>query len=350
MDKAKIATEKIRGLILDGEFPVGSRLMPERELARMFGFSQNTVTKAIAILAGEGLVRKIHGSGNYVTLSRPPQKGFDICFLAEMREGEVNPVWHLIFESLYEASDGSGLNVALKLLPKNGLKDVADDLSPNGLIVAATSLHPERAQALIGTGKPILWLEEYSKPLPGPSVCVDNFEAGRLAGRHLMEQGCSSLLYIAYHFVHGSHPSDRRFDGFLSGARESGQTPATSIWPCYTTPMAAETPLKERLKGVDGVFCFCDVLASQVMKIAGSSGRRAPADFAIAGVDGLPFGELLPIGMTTVKQPCQKIGRLAFDTALRMLKGERIEGVFRVKPELIVRESSLRSSCAPKAG
>lgn len=348
--KTEKASADIKALIENGTFANGSRMPPERELAKTLGLSQGTVTKAVAMLASEGLVRKVHGSGNFVASSRAPRRGLDICFLSEKSGDErVNPVWHLIFESFYEASADSGLNMALKFLPRDGGRNFMGEIAEARMVVAAISLHPEKAQLLVDAGKPVLWLDEPARPLPGPALYMDNFEAGRLVGAHFIEQGCSNLLYITHHFSPLYPPSDRRFDGFLAGARESGRAPAVSTWPCFNGAADFKSLLEKRLEGIDGVFCFCDSLASLVMKVAASFGRRPPVDFALAGVDDLPLSELLSVSMTTVRHPFKKIGRLAFDMVSRMLDGERLEGALSVKPELVARESSLRGRPVSKA-
>jgi DNA-binding FadR family transcriptional regulator len=58
--------EQIRALIASGEFPAGSRLPPERDLARQLGVSRPSVREALIALEVEGLVEVRIGSGIYV--------------------------------------------------------------------------------------------------------------------------------------------------------------------------------------------------------------------------------------------------------------------------------------------
>ncbi len=58
--------EQIRGLIRSGEFGIGARLPPERDLARQFGVSRPSVREALIALEVEGLVDVRIGSGIYV--------------------------------------------------------------------------------------------------------------------------------------------------------------------------------------------------------------------------------------------------------------------------------------------
>lgn len=56
----------IASAITDGQYPVGSRLPSERDLAEEFGVSRPTVREAMIALEIRGLVEARHGSGIYV--------------------------------------------------------------------------------------------------------------------------------------------------------------------------------------------------------------------------------------------------------------------------------------------
>ncbi len=58
--------DQIRTLVRSGEFPAGSRLPPERDLARQLGVSRPSVREALIALEVEGLVDVRIGSGIYV--------------------------------------------------------------------------------------------------------------------------------------------------------------------------------------------------------------------------------------------------------------------------------------------
>lgn len=52
--------------IQSGEWPAGTRLPAERDLAAEFGVSRGTVRQAITDLVAKGLLRRVQGSGTYV--------------------------------------------------------------------------------------------------------------------------------------------------------------------------------------------------------------------------------------------------------------------------------------------
>jgi len=58
---------QIQNLILEGRWPEGYQLPPERELAEKFGVSRTVIREAIKVLSARGLVEVIPGRGTFVT-------------------------------------------------------------------------------------------------------------------------------------------------------------------------------------------------------------------------------------------------------------------------------------------
>ncbi|MEH7748827.1 GntR family transcriptional regulator [Neobacillus drentensis] len=59
--------DQLYKLIMDGTFPPDSRLPTEPELSKVFGVSRMTLRHALALLHEDGLVKKVHGKGNFIT-------------------------------------------------------------------------------------------------------------------------------------------------------------------------------------------------------------------------------------------------------------------------------------------
>jgi DNA-binding FadR family transcriptional regulator len=72
-------SSQLRTLILDGEFPVGSRLPAERNLAVQLGVSRPSLREALIALEVEGYIEVRMGSGIYVCEPPSPSSGgFDL--------------------------------------------------------------------------------------------------------------------------------------------------------------------------------------------------------------------------------------------------------------------------------
>ncbi|MGK6320032.1 FadR/GntR family transcriptional regulator [Sphingomonas sp. DT-204] len=88
--------QRIADLVDRGEFPPGSRLPGERELAERFGVSRVTIREAEIALQATGLVRIKTGSGVYVTdaaMTRtsefPPITAFELTEARSLFEAEA---------------------------------------------------------------------------------------------------------------------------------------------------------------------------------------------------------------------------------------------------------------------
>lgn len=70
-EAAKQAVDRLRELILRGEFSAGGRLPPERVLARELGVSRSTLREAIRALVVMNVLVSRHGDGTYVSSLEP---------------------------------------------------------------------------------------------------------------------------------------------------------------------------------------------------------------------------------------------------------------------------------------
>jgi len=64
--------EQVAGLIARGEFPPGSRLPTERELAQRFGVPRSTVRKTLAQLEADGAITRHVGRGTFIAGAAAP--------------------------------------------------------------------------------------------------------------------------------------------------------------------------------------------------------------------------------------------------------------------------------------
>jgi GntR family transcriptional regulator len=58
--------DHIAARIQAGEFPAGTRLPPERDLAGEYSAAYNTIRRAMDVLRDRGLIITMHGRGTYV--------------------------------------------------------------------------------------------------------------------------------------------------------------------------------------------------------------------------------------------------------------------------------------------
>lgn len=64
--------EALYKLLKDGTFPTGSKLPSEPKLAKMLNVSRETLRQALDLLNDDGMLKKVKGSGNYITDNKRP--------------------------------------------------------------------------------------------------------------------------------------------------------------------------------------------------------------------------------------------------------------------------------------
>jgi LacI family transcriptional regulator len=94
----------------------------------------------------------------------------------------------------------------------------------------------------------------------------------------------------------------------------------------------------------DAIFAASDSMALGALRALADMGLRVPDDVAVVGFDGLTVGDtavLLPTpALTTIRQPIHRIGVLAVETLLDIIKQPQAAPRHVVLPtELIIRQS-----------
>lgn len=80
--------EQLRDAILDGRFPAGVKLPPERELAIEFQVNRTSIRDAMKVLEGLNLVRVRHGDG--ATVQPIVDASFDLLPAMIFRHGQID--------------------------------------------------------------------------------------------------------------------------------------------------------------------------------------------------------------------------------------------------------------------
>jgi GntR family transcriptional repressor for pyruvate dehydrogenase complex len=158
--------DQIGELIRAGEFPVGARLPPERDLAVQLGVSRPSVREALIALEVEGLVEVRMGSGIYVTAreaapaSRDVQSAlgpFEILRARHLVEGELAAVAARHIDAagiagLEEALREMDADIAQGVMPIRGDRmfhaRVAEASDNSALVRVVTELFDERGNPL----------------------------------------------------------------------------------------------------------------------------------------------------------------------------------------------------------
>jgi LacI family transcriptional regulator len=88
------------------------------------------------------------------------------------------------------------------------------------------------------------------------------------------------------------------------------------------------------------IFAANDMSAVGVYQVAQEMGLRIPQDLSVVGFDDLRESALLNPPLTTVDQFISKMGTLAIDMVVRLVKGEALEtNLHKIPTQVVVRDS-----------
>ncbi|MBC2602945.1 GntR family transcriptional regulator [Puniceicoccus vermicola] len=104
-------TEQVRGLILSGDLPVGSRLPAVRDLANDIGTSVFSIQEALAPLAREGLIERIPWRGTFVLGNKIRLTSVGLYFGTLLSTGGA--FFQALCTQLYQQLESRGIEVHL---------------------------------------------------------------------------------------------------------------------------------------------------------------------------------------------------------------------------------------------
>lgn len=212
----------------------------------------------------------------------------------------------------------------------------------DGLIVCHLRLNVSQILRFKQAGLPVLGLTERLEGLDW--VTVDEMKAAYLATKHLLDLGHKQIALVSGPLI--ALQARLREDGFLRALSDYGLK-AGRDHGIYMLNFAegeggmAGDILMDLPWAPTAVFVPAgDAAARGLIQTLKRRGKEVPKDLSVVGFDGLNFGE--DLGLTTIDQPLESMGRWAARRMLNVIKacnklapeGEMFE------PELIVRKST----------
>jgi DNA-binding LacI/PurR family transcriptional regulator len=335
--KHRLIREVLEREIGQGRWRPGARLPSEAELVRRFGASRITVGRAVRDLQLAGLVERRKGSGTYVrhAPAGAPALSFGLL-IPDLGETEV-------FEPMCQGMMASPLARAHALVWGNtsgvagGKEERALVLcrqylerKVSGVFFAPLELTPGKdavnqriADALDAAGIPVVLLDRTVSPYPGRGhhdlVGIDNRRAGYVITEHLLRLGARRIAFV------GQPDAAPTVDARAAGYRE-----ALHAWD-----LPADPRLSRRLDpghprevkafvdetAVEAIVCANDRVAARLMHTLLGLGLSVPRDVRLVGVDDLEYAALLPVPLTTLRQPTRQIGAAALAAMLDRVGG-----------------------------
>ncbi|MWB98530.1 LacI family DNA-binding transcriptional regulator [Agromyces sp. MMS17-SY077] len=169
-------------------------------------------------------------------------------------------------------------------------------------------------------------------------VTVDDVDGARQMVAHLRDSGRRRIATI-------TGPADTsggigRLEGYRAELGEDFD-PTLVVEGDYSRASGVRgmRELLRRAPDLDAVFASNDVMASGALEVLREAGRRVPEDVAVAGFDDAPIASRLEPGLTTMRQPFDRVAHEMVRLLLDVIDG-RVAARVTLPAELVVRDSA----------
>ncbi|WP_246018300.1 LacI family DNA-binding transcriptional regulator [Pelagibacterium montanilacus] len=214
---------------------------------------------------------------------------------------------------------------------------------PEALVVTGGT-HTDRARRLLNNaGVPVV--ETWDLP-PDPIDTVvgfSNAETSRLVVDHFIDRGYRKIGYIGGDTLRDTRGHDRK-RGFVQALEQWGLSAERTIpaRPPITMQEGALAMrrLLEQWPDTRAVMCVSDLAAFGALTECQRKGIRVPQDIAIAGFGAYDISAQCVPSITTIDVNAAEIGAQTAEVIVRMLKTEGLQQEIRLKPRLVIRDSS----------
>lgn len=196
---------------------------------------------------------------------------------------------------------------------------------------------------------PVLLVNRITEHYTGPLVVTDNFQAGYIAARHLINLGHTRIGFLSGH-QKSSSASYQRFQGYkqaLSNYQLAFKEKYCLFdldWRMETGYKAAEQLFASQKDSADfpsALLLANDLLALGFMDYCGEHQILIPEDISIVSFDNIAYSSLNQIQLTTVSQHAETMSSEAANLMIQLLNNPNQE-TRRVilEPTLIVRNTT----------
>lgn len=344
--------DSIKDKISSGILKAGDQISSHNELAQEYGVSLITVKKALTELIHEGVLFSRIGKGTFV--ARP---AVAVDFARHRTIGLVlsdlkNPFFSLILQSVEQKISENGYNLLLSNSSKQIEKEESlihrfRNIGVDGMIIASSS-HIYRATDTIRKLKdenfPFVMVS-YIEDEDIYYVGSDHEQGAFMATEHLIQQGYERIGYISGEA--GNLLAQLRLQGYRRALEHYGKIfrddfifPLPMKFKDYDSGYQIGQQFFQMPDRPDALFVYNDLSALGFEQAVLDQGYHIPDDVAIVGFDDIERGKYAPVPLSTIHQPTDEIGQMAYQKLMKIIDNEPVEVRTILKPELIVRGTS----------
>lgn len=254
-----------------------------------------------------------------------------------------NPYFAAVADGVKAAADAAGY----RLLFNSAFLDDDDerraietfiDFNVDGVILSGSRVG-KRVIEQAAASVPVAVASDPVRSTKVDTVNNDDHLGARLVVEHLVALGHRHIVHIDG--GNGAGSKERR-TGYVATMTEHGLDPV--VVPGVFTEASGVTAANEALRthrGLTAIFAGNDMSALGALDALDAAGRSVPEDVSLVGYDNTFVAALRHVGLTTIDQGRDQIGRLAVEMLIERIEGGRTKARHvTTTPWLVVRETS----------
>ena len=149
-------------------------------------------------------------------------------------------------------------------------------------------------------------------------VGIGNFNAGYRLGERMAAAGARRVAFL--HFSDSAPTIRRRIHGVAQAVFDAGlHWDRKSVIELKIGDAHGLAAVMQGRNPPDAIVCANDRTASFVMRTLAAIGLKVPGDVRVAGFDDLAFARDSKPPLTTIRQPCAELGRVALQTLVERI-------------------------------
>lgn len=258
-----------------------------------------------------------------------------------------NPFYPDALEKLSEALQAKGYHILIFMAGNSGddVDGVIHDLMDyqvDGIITASINLSGELTKRCRAAGLPVVLFNRGIEGSGLSAVTSANRIGGAKVAGALLDAGHERIATISG-WMGASTGRDRR-DGFVAALKARGALLHAEADGLFNRERAAKAAraMMEAVTPPDAIFVGNDHMALAVLDtLRHDMGVDVPGDVSIVGYDDVPMAAWPSFGLTTLRQPVNRMVEATVDTLLDEIETGRPPGTrIEIEGELIPRTSA----------
>ncbi|MCR4589701.1 MAG: GntR family transcriptional regulator [Lachnospiraceae bacterium] len=322
-----------RTLILSGVLKTDEKMLSEHMLQKKFGVSRQTVRNALDRLEEEKLIRRVRGSGTFISYVEAAGEK-DKAHIGLIMSYFADYMFPEIYDGIESVMKEKGILIDVAVT-KNKLNDETMYLehflnsNVSGLIVEGTrSSFPNPNQKLYleleKRDIPIIFIHNHYSNLQCNSVEMADEKCSYELTRILIDNGHKKIGGI---FKYDDMQGIERYKGFMECMSEKGLHINDECIKWYSTKDFDYQFSKKSLSGFlrksgecTALIMYNDEIAEKFVEFAEDKGIRIPEDLSLVSFDNIRLSENVKLKLTSAIHPKFELGKRAARNLIRMME------------------------------